>query len=366
MIEAQASVGHLQDGPTASRPTYRLIQVLRAVAALMVVAHHATLILSERDALPVGNWMNGAAGVDIFFVISGFVMTISSAQLRKTLHPARTFLARRLERIVPLYWIVTSVKLVTLLAAPALVVNAMGTPWHVIASYLFLPSRDAVGQHEPLLAVGWTLNFEMAFYALFAVILAMRAPLLKVAAPVLIVVAFASTLPQPWMPAAVFWYERPMALEFLFGILLALSVHRVRRLPMGVAFVLLACGFATILLWPEPLVSWWRGVQWGIPALAIVAAAVALENKLGERVPRWTLELGDASYSIYLTHDLALPALAVLFARAKIHGAGAILYCEIAMVLAATLTGELCYRVVELPIMRWFKGRRRTAVPANA
>jgi len=108
MTPAIGGVGHLQDGPTASRPTYFLIQVLRAIAALMVVVFHTTTMLADRNALPVREWVNGASGVDIFFVISGFVMTVSSAPLRKSRHPARTFMARRIERIVPMYWLVTT------------------------------------------------------------------------------------------------------------------------------------------------------------------------------------------------------------------------------------------------------------------
>ena len=333
---------------------------------MMVVVHHATLTLHDRERWPVNYWLNGASGVDIFFVISGFVMTISSAPLRKQLHPARIFLVRRLERIVPMYWIVTTFKLVTLLVAPALAVNAMGTWWHVIASYLFLPSRDALGTHEPLLSVGWTLNFEMAFYALVAVILATRASLLKVAAPVLIFVALVQYLPQPGMPQAVLWYERPMSLEFLFGILLALGLHRVRKLPAWIAVALMVCGLMLLFGWYEPIFSPWRGVEWGIPALMVVGSAVALEGRIGAWAPRWALELGDASYSIYLTHDLVLPAVAILLTKVFIPSSTAIDCCIALMAVAAALGGEAVYRLVELPIMRRFKGRRRTAVPANA
>jgi exopolysaccharide production protein ExoZ len=358
--------GRLQDGPTASRPTYHLIQVLRAIAALMVVAHHTTLMLHDRNGLPVANWINGGAGVDIFFVVSGFVMTISSAPLRGSTHPARTFLARRIERIAPMYWIATTVKLMTVLIAPALALNALGTPWHVIASYLFLPSRNAHGLIEPILVVGWTLNYEMAFYVLFAVALATRASLLKVLAPVLILLALLWVVPQHGVPDAVRWYETPMVLEFLAGIVLARVLPRIKRLAAPVALLLVIAGFTGLLTMAWPNFSVWRGVGWGLPAIAIVCGALALEKRWGAKTPRWLLEVGDASYSIYLVHGFALPVIGVFLSRFGSQWRGVVPVSLAAAVILSTIAGMVVYRLVERPIANWFKGRRRTAVPVNA
>jgi peptidoglycan/LPS O-acetylase OafA/YrhL len=348
---------HLQDGPTASRPTYRLVQVLRAVAALMVVLHHSTILLAERANIG-GYWLNGGAGVDIFFVISGFVMTISSAPLWATKHPARTFLARRLERILPMYWTVTTLKVLLVLAAPALALNALGTPWHVISSYLMLPS------YEPVIIAGWTLNFEMAFYVLFAVALAWRVPVLRVVAPVLLLAVVLGLTPPGRDPHFVPFYENSMVIEFLFGVLLANSLTMVRRIAWPVAAAMAAAGFVPLLFWLAPNFSIWRGVLWGVPALAVVCGAVALEDRVGRSAPGWLLELGDASYSIYLTHGLALPALGYLVTR--ITPRSTLQYCALlfALVVCCALVGEAAYRLVELPITRWFKGRRHTAVLA--
>jgi len=349
---------HLQDGPTANRRTYRLIQVLRAVAALMVVLHHATILLGLQNHTGA-NWVNGGAGVDIFFVISGFVMTVSSAPLLASKHPARTFLARRLERILPMYWLVTTLKVLLVLAVPALAMRALGTPWHVLGSYLMFPS------YEPVLIVGWTLNFEMAFYVLFAVALAWRKPVLRVAAPVLVLAALLAVAPPHRDAHLIPFYENTMVLEFLFGMLLAKALPFVRRIPFPVAIGLVGAGFLTLVLWEAPNFSVWRGILWGVPALAVVGGAVALERRLGQRSPRWLLELGDASYSIYLMHGLALPAIGVALAHVPPGLAvetGALLF---GIVVCCTAAGWLTYRLVERPITRWFKGRRRTAVPVQ-
>ena len=354
-------VEHLQDGPTVVRPTYRLIQVLRAVAALMVVVHHVILMLGQRDGLPLGNWINGGAGVDIFFVISGFVMTVSSAPLRGVAHPARIFLARRLERIVPVYWIATTVKVALLLLIPALAINGLGTWRHVAASYLFLPSDS-----EPVLVVGWTLIYEMAFYVLFAVVLAKRWPLLKVAGPVLVAFALVGVIPHLHPPPMLGWYGRTILLDFLYGMLLAAGLKKVTRMPSWLGLGLVIGGFAVLFLWAAPNFSVWRGVWWGAPAMAAVAGAVALERRWGGRMPRWALEAGDASYSIYLVHGLVLPVFGVVLARVGTSWTGVVVVSVVVMTALSALSGELVYRMVELPITKWFKGRRRTAVPANA
>ncbi len=357
---------HGQEGPTASRPTFRLIQILRAVAALMVVAHHATIMLWERDHLPVGNWRNGAAGVDLFFVISGFVMTISSAPLLggAVAHPARTFLARRVERVVPMYWLVTTAKVLVLLLLPSLGLNALGSVRHVVCSYLFFPSFNPEHAMEPVVVVGWTLNYEMAFYLLFAVALAARwKPLWGMALPLSVLGTW--RLAAPFVgPNWLWFYGNTLLLEFLFGMVLGAALPRLRRVPWPAGLGLAIAGFVPLLVWPTPIVSPLRGIEWGLPALAVVTGAVILEARWGARSPRWMLALGDASYSIYLLHTFVLPALGKLLSRVGGSWPGEVAVSLVAAVVLSAAAGWIAYRWVERPVTEWFKGRRRTAVPA--
>lgn len=355
---------HGQGGPTASRPTYKLIQILRALAALMVVAHHATIMLWQREHLPVRTWFNGASGVDLFFVISGFVMTVSSAPLSGASHPARTFLARRLERVVPMYWLVTTAKVAVLLLVPALGLNALGTWGHVLASYLFIPSVNAQGALEPVVIVGWTLNFEMAFYVLFALALGLRFKPLFVAGPVLVAAFLWPLTVTPLGPGVFRFFEATLPLEFLLGVGLAMALPHVRRAPWPVGLLLVVAGLWPLLLWDAPNFSWWRGLQWGPAALAVVAGALILEARWGARSPRWMLELGDASYSIYLIHTFTLPVAGILLVRFGHLWAGEIAVALGFTMLLSAAAGEATYRLVERPITAWFKGRRKTAVPA--
>jgi exopolysaccharide production protein ExoZ len=361
-LQAESRATRLQQGPTAHK-TYRLIQVLRAVAAEMVVLRHATTLLHERAPGQFGVWLNGAAGVDIFFVISGFVMMISTTPLLSTRHPARTFFARRLERLVPMYWITTTAKVLALLVAPAIALTGLGHWWHILGSYLFFPTRSPAGSYGTVLAVGWTLVFEMAFYILFAFVLATRLPRLATLAPVLIALAFAWTIPFVARHGTLHFYASTMQLEFLFGMLLASSIPLVRKLPASFAILLAATGLITLLIWDPPAVILWGGIVWGIPALAVVTSAVALEHPLGHRAPKWLLEVGDASYSIYLVHGFVLPLVAAAFAR---FGAHMLPLALLAALIVSTFAGCIAYRLIERPITQWFKGRRRTAAPTNA
>jgi exopolysaccharide production protein ExoZ len=124
------------------------IQILRAAAALGVLLDHAGRWLDVAPIVDIG-----AAGVDLFFVISGFIMVYTSERLFGQTGAPQRFLARRIIRIVPLYW--------TLTAFAALVLFGFGP--NTLGSYLFIPTHRG-----PILTVGWTLNYEMMFYSLFA------------------------------------------------------------------------------------------------------------------------------------------------------------------------------------------------------
>ncbi len=156
------------------------IQALRAGAALVVTFGHleheaATLPAAVASGFaPVLLDLTGA-GVDLFFIISGFVMVHASRDLFGRSGAAPLFLARRLARIVPLYWMVTTLFLLTMLAAHVLS-SAVPTAGEVVQSYLFVPYSPRVGgPMQPVYKLGWTLNYEMFFYLVFSVVLMLPA-----------------------------------------------------------------------------------------------------------------------------------------------------------------------------------------------
>ncbi len=173
----------------ARRPTYLGLQVLRVMAAVLVLITHSGFYVSERLDHSFKYWETGAAGVDLFFVISGFVMVYSSVKLIGDRRGWLVFSQRRIIRIVPMYWLATTVKLVVMVLAGEFVLHARFSLLDTSMSYLFLPTRNSDGNLFPLLGVGWTLNFEMLFYLLFAVALFLRVSVFKFVGTVLFLLA---------------------------------------------------------------------------------------------------------------------------------------------------------------------------------
>jgi exopolysaccharide production protein ExoZ len=154
------------------------IQILRAIAAYLVVFHHIqSHFVDNHSVAAVSNI--GIIGVDIFFVISGFIMILTtSGEARSPL----SFWRDRLVRIVPLYWLATF-SLVGLSLIGLAPTGLHG--WDLqdlLASLLFIPEVRADGAGMPILFVGWTLNYEMFFYLLFGLALLLRNQLLSVVA----------------------------------------------------------------------------------------------------------------------------------------------------------------------------------------
>ena len=341
------------------------LQALRAVAALAVVAAHAPEDLAASPFPTSVNWFHGVAGVDLFFVISGFVMMLSSTRLLAKVHPARLFLWRRLLRIAPLYWVLTCAKLALLLAVPGEALHGRPSVWNVVSSFLFIPSAGPGGEVRPVIVVGWTLSFEMAFYLLFAVALlvgaaeAGRRGLLRFLAPAVAVLALLGAVRTDAWPAWTMIAD-PIVLEFLAGVGVARLVQR-RRLPSPAGGAVLVVAGAAALLWTVPRTIP-RVLSWGVPAALVVLGVVALEPWLGRRLPRWLLLLGDASYSIYLAQTFALPALRVLIRHLDpvlVHLQPlALELCLVgAAVVGSAVSGVLCYLALERPMTQALKLR---------
>jgi exopolysaccharide production protein ExoZ len=325
------------------------IQALRAAAALLVVFVHLDVFLKQIGYRPFG-----AGGVDLFFVISGFIMVYTT--YGRPVH-AVDFLLSRITRIVPIYWLITFAVFGVALLAPALVQGTTADPVQLLKSLVFVPFVKSSGAVQPVLFSGWTLNFEMFFYALFAVGLAFANRRLGIAAVVgsLAALVVAGAVLHPANVAAEF-YTRPVILEFAGGMLLCLLVQRRTSQAVSHAFhaVWIAVGMIALLaivVLPDRLPDVSSVITTGIPAIACVAAAVLLNQSGVVTANRVLLLLGNASYSIYLTHPFVTQAAQKLVVRSGLDPLKAIVMIPVTLALVCVL-GVIVYHAVELPLTR--------------
>ena len=336
------------------------LQALRFVAALIVVLFHAHLSVMATGAAPAlfGLFANGELGVDIFFVISGFVIYVSAT--RRPDFSAAGFLFDRFWRIYPIYWVVLSAQF----ASEALsLATGLGNvrpeafeTGPIAASLLLLP----VTKSWMVLDVAWTLTLEVTFYLIFALSYVRgghRAALICVSA---------------WFLAGGLWRglagstEAPLllanekVLEFAFGLIVARLFVQGRmpyaRLALGVG----ALGLAGVLF-ALPYPAFRAAPQWlvaGLPAACLVYGLAARPVTM----PRWLLLAGEASYSLYLIHFLLIGLIASVSQKLLGVHPMASLFTGLPVIAALILSSIALTVWVERPILRW--GRRRRRRPA--
>ncbi len=346
------------------------IQMLRAVAAIAVLVYHTErelLALHPGDiaVLFTGVAWIGQFGVDIFFVISGFIMYYVHGTDFSRRGAVRSFVLRRLIRIVPSYWLLTTVSVVALAVMPSVFHSrVLDWPW-VAASYLFVPWTAPNGIVAPVVGPGWTLNYEMFFYLVFGALLLLprRAALIAMAA-IFAGLALLGLVLQPAAPILAL-VTSSMLLEFLLGAVLGwLFLQRV-TLPGGLRFALLAAALAILSATPwiyrtGLLDTVWRLGFFGVPAAAIMAAVVLRDEELG--APRRTgllsrgfVAVGNSSYALYLTHIFSLRIIALVLERGL-----PMLPIPLAFLLLAAgaiVAGHLFYLWFDRPVYQWLKRR---------
>jgi exopolysaccharide production protein ExoZ len=322
------------------------LQGVRALAAIGVVVFHFGLLPATRLPFAVG-----AAGVDLFFVLSGFIIAHSSAD------SARHFLAHRLIRVVPAYWIATAIAALFTLQS----MDSTGALGWFVQSLFYLPGP---GGRPALIFVAWTLVYELAFYLLFWLALRFglrRAPWIALALLLILGLASLPAAPGPW----------PLLLEFGIGIGIFLLSERLTAVGavQGAAGLVLA-GLGIALLPAMPLLTPYdpddyqsldRVLCWGLPSGAIILGLVIAERRGFAIKSRTVLLLGAASYSLYLLHPVVVGQLLQLPpARPPFTW----LYCFAAAIAAIGLSVAFNL-TVEAPLLRRMRGLLRDRPPVE-
>jgi exopolysaccharide production protein ExoZ len=339
---------------------WQSLQALRGLAALAVVAFHLQSIerkYSGGDLLLPDFLVLGQSGVDLFFVISGFVMvSVSSGRFGRSRETTR-FLWGRLTRIYPAYWVYFLLTLAVFVVKPEWVNSSQDGQVGLLSSFLLLPGSP------PLVAVSWSLTHELWFYIVFAALLRFQQRWLL---PSLLlwaaVVATANIVSMPAdLPALLVIAFHPFSIEFIIGALAAVFInskhaHRIST-PLSTSAAVLVMAAGLPLLYSFDVLSAFglaRACFVGTLCGVLILAVANLEKSDRIVVPRFLSFLGDISYTVYLSHVLVLSAIGRLWAMtgpAPGSSVDNVLACLL-MLAAVVIYAWAGYRFVEEPILR--------------
>ncbi|MCK7163327.1 acyltransferase family protein [Enterobacter cloacae] len=287
----------------------RSVQYLRGVAALMVLLHHVyRTLLINRGYLP--DWLHNAvagsfsSGVDIFFVISGFVIYLSISERPKS--PLK-FLSDRIARIAPAYWLYSGIFALIIIYYPWTHPSSAFEFTHFIKSLLFIPARNPADMNfYPTLIVGWTLNFEMAFYLIMSISLVFGVKYLHyfILAFLVAINLFATKSPLTE------FYGTTRIFEFALGVMIGrlyLTKISIFNISESISTLMLILAFYVLLFVNGDIF-----LTSGIPSAIIVFSAICLNKNLKQI--DFMDRLGDSSYTLYLSHKIFI-CLAVIICK---------------------------------------------------
>lgn len=259
------------------------IQAMRGLAALSVIFHHIAFI------------ENGSFGVDIFFCISGFIM------MYVTHISAEKFIIKRLIRIVPLYYCITFATFAGILIYPSLFDKTVADPVYLLKSCLFLTPLFG-GPVQPVVKVGWTLNYEMLFYFVIWAAMHISKRYRGAIASFILV----------WL-IALGWFmdiDNTIMFEFIYGILAyellkRLDYGRIKNIRLQKSVIMICAAmlcffFMVNVKYLSVLHGFNRIVVYGIPSFVLFVLIFAAGY--GKKIPRFCIYLGNISYSMYLMH----------------------------------------------------------------
>ncbi|SON55552.1 O-acetyltransferase OatA [Hartmannibacter diazotrophicus] len=341
-----ASRGSIPKNSASSRPEKLLsIQILRGIAALSVFFYHLNEPQQWIGRSASSFFDSGQAGVDIFFVISGFVIFTSTERRSYTPY---NFIKDRIIRIAPMYYIFT----ITYLIAKYMT-NTGPFTYQItdfIYSFLFIPYTNSInGQPVPILGVGWTLNYEVMFYAIFSVSLLIKNIETRI---IIVSLSFFALIAGRFLltPTDAFALRvtSPILLEFLAGIVLAYAFNKRRIITAPQGLMAISASLLTFGLAYESLSDLPRTLGYGVPAILLVLGFIACEKHLAKPAFAPLRLVGDASYSIYLTH-----VIVILCATSILSRHDSMSFSDKASITIITiLIGWACYRFIEAPLLR--------------
>lgn len=358
---------------TIKQPSKKLelLESLRGMAALLIVAFHATELFSLKFNQPflLSLFEFGDSGVDFFFVLSGFFLALSSLRYIGFRHTAKDFLFKRCVRIYPFYWVISLCIIPVYFLVPSFGKGHETNVGVIVKSLLLIPQA-----HAPILSVAWFLSHLIAFYLIFAAVIwrpkiASKIILFVLSVSVFFILAdvmlgFQLRENTHYILEFIFSYYN---LEFAAGFLLGVFFKRVQlKKSVSLAILLTGCCMFMIAGLLDVYVlqtsaknsgfsHFYEFVAYGVSSVLIVSGAAFLEKSNKVAVSRGLVILGAASFSIYLTHYLILSILTKIIetigiTRVSLQSLSMVLAC-----MAAVLIGCIIHFSVEKRLVALFR-----------
>jgi exopolysaccharide production protein ExoZ len=336
------------------RKTILSLQVYRAIAAIFVVLYHLSVFSIEtfRTSFLGGLFTFGFTGVDFFFVLSGFIIFYVHYKDIGVQASLNAYAKRRFVRIYPIYWIILTVKVVVIVLFPVVAKSYERNWGNVLKSYALIPQ-----QNLPVLGVAWTLSYEVCFYLLFGLCIWLGWRWVKWFIPVwaglTIIFSVGRLLELPFASTHYLFqfFTNERNLEFLLGCWCAYLVLNRKIRFQSILIVLGIIGYALsayfIVIGGTPISY---TIMFGIPSFLLVLGSAALETERTVRWPKALVFLGNASYSIYLTHALFINVFTLILRRLNLLE-GYPVFSLLLMAVLAIIGGTTVYQLIERPLL---------------
>lgn len=318
------------------------IQVMRGVAVILVLFYHATenLVTKGLSGIVLNT---GQSGVDIFFIISGFIIFFS-AKNKIGKSGMIAFFESRIKRIVPNYWFYTLLFAALLITFPEKFERSIFDINHIIHSLFFIPMTDNA---PPIVSLGWTLNYEVYFYSVF---------LLSILIPAKYRLAFVSFVISLVFVIAVYnnlnpFYKNDVVFEFILGAMLYLYYSKYYNDKIRVPEFVFYSVLVLVIYFMSSVSMESRFFNFGVPSFIIMMLSIHV--KFSGVIGSLLEKIGEASYSIYLSHAISMPFVIKIL---LFFGGGFYLSMMISIIFCL-LIGWCSYQILERRFLdfSWWK-----------
>ncbi len=345
--------------------------MLRAFAVLLVVYNHAMIICEDSkyptlqaNFLFLRHWTS--IGLDLFFVISGLIMTIVTKSYLKKPSGWFNFFLKRMIRIIPLYWLYSIG-----IYLERYIIHHPVEHSEIAKTILFFPIFAAKAAIYPIIGQGWSLTYEMYFYILIVVFLFFKSKnIFSILLSTLLVLAIGGYFINP-ADISLKFIGTPILLEFALGVGVGMGYHYVRdhyeKLKLStiktfsVAASIIGLALMLASLWfngdhiSNPFyvindnnIAMWRSLIWGIPCAIFAFGVLFMELSFNLQIPKWLVKVGDASFSGYLIHILVIVTVGKLYGKFGLHNGD--VFIIVATIISALVSLPL-YTYIEKPLL---------------